>query len=162
MTNLVWKETPVDSSDDYTFEAGRRYAVLASVSRNYSLDQVEQYMTANGWTMTYAWEQGTPTRNTYAIDTWLAQLAADTTDNHRWIYGEADRVGPDWTKGQDAPWPFTIYHIAHVFEAVPGAAPAPLPTSSSSASDSKTGAVVAGVATLAALGIALRLAFRVV
>ena len=160
MTNLVWHEVAPDSGNAFTFAEGDRYAVLASVSRNFTLDQVRKYMTDNGWQLTYAWEQGTPTRDTYAIDAWLAKLAPDPTANHRWVYGEANRVGADWTKGADAPWPFTIYHIAHVFEAVPGQEPAPLPASSSSSSSSKTGAVVAGVGLVAAVAIALRLALR--
>lgn len=159
MTSLVWQDEPPSASGDYTFSQGGRYAVLASVSRNFSLAQIEQYMTQNGWTMTYAWEQGTPTRNEYTIDAWLASLPPDATSNHRWVYGEADRTGPDWTKGQDAPWPFTIYHIAHVFLAVPGTEPAPLPTSSSSSSSSKTGAVVVALGVVAALAVGARLAF---
>lgn len=160
---LVWTEV-APSNGSFTFIKGQRYAVLASVSKNFTLDQVQRYMTSNGWTVTYAWEQAAPTRGLYPIDAWLAALPADTTDNHRWVYGEADRTGDDWTKGQDAPWPLTLYHIAHVLQATPapaGTTPAPLPTSSSSTpAPSRTGAFVGGVATGAGVVLLWRLASR--
>lgn len=126
-----WSEV-APSGGDYTFHAGQPYAVLASVSKDESLTKITQYMTSNGWTVSYAWEWGTPLRSPPGpIDTWLAALTADPTDNHRWVYGEATRPAGDWTKGQSAPWPLTIYEIAHVFALVPlppgAAAPPPLP-----------------------------------
>lgn len=160
-TPMVWKEIqPAD--DDYAFANGQRYAVLASVSSNYSLAAIEAKMKSLGFAVTYAWEQGTPTRGLYAIDTWLASLPADATSNHRWVYGEADYAGAATTLGVDAPWPFTIYHLAHVFEAVPappGSAPT-IPTSTSSSSSSRTGAVVtAGAVILGLAGVAWAVRF---
>lgn len=129
----VWSEVGADSSGDFLFAQGERYAVLASVSKNYSLDEVRQYLGKKGFTVTYAWEQGTPTRGQFPIDDWLARQPPDPTDNHRWIYGEADldpKASP-WTVGKDAPWPLTVYSIAHVFHAVE----APAPTSTSPPQD---------------------------
>lgn len=161
---LVWSELPPTNSS-YTFTQGDRFAVLASVSKDFTLAQVVNYMNTNGWDVTYSWEQGSPTRGQFPIDTFLANLAPDTTDNHRWIYGEANRVGADWTKGVDAPWPLTVYHIADVLKAVPAPAggattPPVLPTPSTSASSSgATTAVVAGGLGVGA-GLLLPMAWR--
>lgn len=123
----VWN-TLASSGGDFTFQPGGRYAVLASVSKNYSLEEVEKYVEGKGFQVTYAWEQGQPTRATYPIDDWLAGLAPDTTDNHRWLYAEGDYNGVDpWTVGQDPPWPLSIYHVSNVLVAVD----APAPTSPS-------------------------------
>lgn len=123
-THLVWSEEP-PQGDRYPFGQGHRYAVLASVSQNYSLSDVVSYLTNHGFDVTYAWEQGTPTRNMYAVDDWLSSLAPDETSNHRWLYAEANRTGPDTTYGITSPWPFTIYTISHVLLAVPAPAGAP-------------------------------------
>lgn len=120
----VWSEIQPDDSGDFQFQSGQRYAVLASASKNYSLAQIVSYMHGKGWTITYSWEQGTPTRGQYAIDSWLDGLPPDTTSNHRWVYGEGDLDGASMSVGQDAPWPLTIYHVAHVFQAVDGPAQA--------------------------------------
>lgn len=126
--SLVWAAEPA-SGNDYAFQSAHRYAVLASVSLNYSLAQIAAKMTSLGFVVTYAWEQGQPTRGLYAIDAWLASLPVDATENHRWVYGEANFAGADTTLAIDAPWPLTIYHVAQVFEAVPAPpAGAPLPS----------------------------------
>jgi len=117
---LVWQNVAPDSSGDYAFANGQRYAVLASVSRDYTAEQVGSYLAKHGWTVTYSWEQGESSRGQYAIDDWLGSLSPDTTSNHRWLYAEANRTGPDASLGQSAPWPFTFYAIADVFQAVPG------------------------------------------
>jgi hypothetical protein len=116
---LVWQEVYPDSSGDFAIVASGRYAALASASLNYSLSSIVDYLNAHGWQVTYAWEYATPTRDQYPIDTWLASLAADTTSNHRWIYVEANNTGGARTVGQDPPWPLTLYHVAHAFQAVP-------------------------------------------
>lgn len=116
--HLVWSEQAPDG-DKYAFGQGHRYAVLASVSQNYSLSDVTSYLTNHGFDVTYAWEQGTPTRDMYAVDDWLASLSPDPTSNHRWLYAEANRTGADTTYGITSPWPLTIYTISHVLLAVP-------------------------------------------
>lgn len=114
----VWGEVQPTGSD-FAFEPGQRYAVLASVSKNFTLAQIMAKATSEGFTVTYAWEQGQPSRGLYPIDDWLAGLAPDTTDNHRWVWGEGNFDGAQaWTVGVDPPWPLTIYHLQHVFEAV--------------------------------------------
>ncbi len=118
--NLVWTEIFPDSSGDFTVTSGQRYAGLASASLNYTLASIVSYLTNNGWTVTYSWEYGTPTRDEYQIDTWLSQVPADTTSNHRWIWIEANRTGATTTVGQTPPWPLTIYRVAHAFQALPG------------------------------------------
>jgi hypothetical protein len=120
--NLVWTEIFPDSSSDFAVTSGQRYAGLASASLNYTLASIVSYLNAHGWTVTYSWEYGTPTRNTYQIDTWLSQLPADTTSNHRWVWIEANRTGATTTIGQTPPWPLTIYRVAHAFQALPGPA----------------------------------------
>jgi hypothetical protein len=162
-TPLVWGKVD-PSGSDYAFSQGHRYAVLASVSKNYALDEVHSYMTGHGWTVTYAWEQGQPSRALYPIDTWLQGLAPDTTSNHRWVYGEANRTDVDTTIGVDAPWPLTIYHIADVLEAVPGqpsAAPivSTLPAPSSRSPFPTTTVAVAGGVGLG-LGLLAPMAWR--
>jgi hypothetical protein len=125
--SLAWA-AQAPSGSDYAFARGHRYAVLASVSRNYTLAQIVAKMTALGFVVTYAWEEGQASRGLYAIDAWLASVPPDVTSNHRWVYGEADFTAADTTLAIDAPWPLTIYHVAQVFEAVPapaGGAPAP-------------------------------------
>lgn len=122
--HLVWSEE-APSGDSYPFSQGHRYAVLASVSQNYSLSDVTSYLTNHGFDVTYAWEQGTPTRGVYPVDDWLASLAPDVTGNHRWLYAEANRTGSDTTYGITSPWPFTIYTISHVLLAVPAPLDAP-------------------------------------
>jgi hypothetical protein len=119
-TNIVWTEIFPDSSGDFTVTSGQRYAGLASVSLNYTLTSIVSYLTSHGWTVTYSWEYGTPTRETYQIDTWLDSLTADPTSNHRWVYVEANRTGDTTTIGQTPPWPLTIYKAAHIFQALPG------------------------------------------
>jgi hypothetical protein len=121
---LVWHAEP-PSGGDYTFSTGERYAVLASVSKNYGEQEVRDYLTSSGWTVTYAWEQGQASRGAYPIDAWLDALAPDTRDNHRWLYAEANRTGPSTSIGAAAPWPLTIYQIASVFRAVPAPPTAP-------------------------------------
>lgn len=59
--------------------------------------------------------------------TWLDSLEPDPTGNHRWLYVEANRTGPDDTVSASPPWPLTIYHVADVFRAVP-APPSGTPT----------------------------------
>jgi len=114
----VWNEIQ-PSGGDFVFEPGERYAVLASASLNYTLDQIAAKAESEGFSVTYKWESGQPSRATYAIDNWLESLPADTTSNHRWVYAEGNFTGSSpWSLGQDPPWPFTMYHVAHVFEAV--------------------------------------------
>jgi hypothetical protein len=118
-TAKVWSEVFPDSSGAFAFQPGQRYAALVSASRNFTLAAIVQKVASYGATVTYAWEQGTPTRGQYPIDAWLANLAADATSNHRWIYLEANvTAAQPLTFGQDAPWPLTVYHVAHVLEAV--------------------------------------------
>jgi hypothetical protein len=158
---MVWAGVPLSPDGSFPIAQGARYAVLASVTRNYSLAEVASYLNGHGWQTTYAWEEGSPTRGLYAIDTWLASLAADATNNHRWVYGEANRTGASESLGAHAPWPFTFYAIAHVFRAVPappGQTPGPpeLPPPSENAPPAATvptaivvlgsGAVVAAIA----------------
>jgi hypothetical protein len=116
---MIWSEVFPDSSANFTFQPGQRYAVLASASLNYSVDQIVQYVQGHGFQVTYSWEQGQPTRGQFQVDAWLASLPPDTTSNHRWVYGEGNFTGSaPWTIGQDPPWPLTIYHVAHLMEAV--------------------------------------------
>lgn len=117
--NLQWQEIFPDGSSDFAIVAGGRYAALASASLNYDLPTIQSYLNAHGWTVTYAWEYGTPTRNIYQIDTWLQQLTADPTSNHRWVWIEANRTGDATTLGQTPPWPLTIYRVSHAFQAMP-------------------------------------------
>jgi hypothetical protein len=157
---LVWDEI-APSSGHYAIGQGDRYAVLASVSRDYSLTDVTAYLAGHGWRVTYAWEQGTATRDAFAIDAWLASLPADPTPNHRWVYGEADRLAGSATLGQAAPWPFTFFHLVHVFRAVPappGSAdvppvlpPANAPAASSGSSAPALALIGLGVGVLGAL-----------
>jgi hypothetical protein len=119
---LVWREIAPNASGDFAIAQGGRYAVLASVSRNYSIAAVLDYLKGHGWQVTYSWEQGAASRDTYAVDAWLQSLPPDPTDNHRWIYGEANRTGSSTTLSQDPPWPFTIYHVAHALHAEPAPA----------------------------------------
>ena len=134
---MVWSEIQPAGSD-YAVQQGQRYAALASVSKNYTLAQVQSYLDGHGWQVTYGWEQGTATRGQFAIDQWLAALAPDTTSNHRWLYAEANRTGANATLGVDAPWPLTIYHVAHVFQAVP--APAGFGAAAATADELELGA----------------------
>lgn len=127
----VWGEVQ-PAGGDFTFEPGQRYAILASVSKNYSLAEIMAKATSEGFSITYAWEQGQPSRGLYPIDDWLAGLLPDATSNHRWVWGEGnfqatcDSSGEctpiagakSWTLGVDPPWPLSIYHLQHVFQAV--------------------------------------------
>jgi hypothetical protein len=146
----VWAEVKPDSDANFTFAPGGRYAVLASVSKNFTVAEVVKYLAGKGFDVTYAWEQGDDVRRTgskpmYDVDAWLLTVEPDTRDNHRWIYGEGNFSGAEpWTVGVDPPSILfvhvTVYHIAHVMQAVdgpPGAlpstahdAPAPAPPSS--------------------------------
>lgn len=122
--SLVWQSI-APSGDSYQVQQGARYAALASVSKNYALSDVVSYLGSHGWIVTYSWEQGQASRGLYPVDDWLSSLAPDTTDNHRWLYAEANRSGADASLGVKAPWPFTFYSIANVFQAVPAPAVAP-------------------------------------
>jgi hypothetical protein len=111
-----------DGESTLTVDAGHRYAALVSVSKNFSLDQITKKLSSSyGFTTTYAWEYGTPTRNKFAIDDWLASLPADTRDNHRWVWIEGN-ASQAMSEGRDAPWPFTVYHIASLYEYIPSVA----------------------------------------
>jgi hypothetical protein len=131
----VWTEQAADADDKFTFSPGERYAVLASASKNYTVAQIAAYIQGKGFAVTYTWEEGTPTRAEYAIDDWLKAVPADTRDNHRWVYGEGNMGGAaPWTIGRDAPWPFTVYHVAHVMKATDAPdAPLALPSTSKDA-----------------------------
>jgi hypothetical protein len=162
---LVWHSV-APSGGDYSFASGERYAVLASVSKNYSKQEVSDYLTAHGWTVTYAWEEGQAgARAAYPIDAWLDSLAPDVTSNHRWLYAEANRTGPTVLLGVSAPWPLTIYQIANVFQAVPAppgladaSAPAPFPSSPPTAAPPTRAPAIALVGGGFALGLAASLA----
>lgn len=118
MTTKVWSEIqPVNGG--FAFEPGQRYAVLADVSLNFTLAQIQSKAESEGFQVTYAWETGQASRATYAIDNWLDSLPPDTTSNHRWVYAEGNFNGAaPWTLNEKAPLPLTIYYVAHVFEAV--------------------------------------------
>jgi hypothetical protein len=155
---MVWQEQHALGDGSYAIWQGGRYAVLASVSQNYSLAEIVDFLNAHGWQTTYAWQEGTPGRGQYAIDAWLDSLAPDATGNHRWVYGEGNRTGPNEQLAGRPPWPFTFFSIAHVFRAVaapPGPTPAPpdLPPPSGQAPPAAgvpTVVVVAGAAAGAA------------
>lgn len=158
MTTKVW--SPIQPTGDaYAFEPGERYAVLASVSLNYTLSQIQAKAESEGFQVTYAWETGQASRDTYAIDQWLASLPADTTSNHRWVYAEGNFSGSTpWSLSVDPPWPFTIYHVEYVFQAVEGTPdqpPTPLPHVTPPPASSGLGWVVPAVAVvvLALVGI---------
>jgi hypothetical protein len=126
---MAWTWSRIQPADgSYTFQPGQRYAVLASVSSDYSLDSIKEKATAQGFSITYAWEQGQP-----ATDPFVQNLAPDPIPNHRWIFAEGDFVaaGP-WALGVDSPTILfvhtTIWHIDSVFQATEGAAPEPTPT----------------------------------
>lgn len=117
----VWSEIH-PAGDHYAFAPGERYAVLASVSRNFTLDQVKSKAESQGFTVTYDWEQGGASRGLYPIDDWLDALPRDTTSNHRWVYAEGNFDGAaPWSLSVDPPWPFTMYHLEYVFQAVEAA-----------------------------------------
>lgn len=113
----VWQELPL-TGGSVTAAQGQRYAALADVSRDETLASIVNYLNGHGWTVTYSWEQGQASRGLYAVDAWLAALSPDTTDNHRWVWIEANRTGDTASLGASSPWPFTIYALAHVFQAV--------------------------------------------
>jgi len=145
----VWGEVQ-PSGGDFSFAPGARYAVLASASTGFTLEQIVGYAEGHGFAVTYSWETGQGSRATYQIDNWLDGLPPDTASGQRWIYLEANRTAADGlTVAQDPSWALGIvgvhYHISHVFQAVDApdpvtpadtpAAPA-LPSSSSSSSSS--------------------------
>jgi hypothetical protein len=163
----VWSQIQ-PTGDAYAFQPGERYAVLASVSRNFTLDQIKAKAESQGFSVTYDWEQGSPSRGLYPIDDWLAGLPADTTSNHRWVYAEGNFAGASaWSLSVDPPWPFTIYHVEYVFQAVEAAAdqPAPphLPSAQSTVAppSSGTGLAVLGVAAALLLAIGIGYAANV-
>jgi hypothetical protein len=131
----AWGEEAADSDDRFTFRPGERYAVLASASKNYSVSEIGHYLAGKGFDLTYSWEEGEPTRGKFTIDQWLASVPPDTRSNHRWVYGEGNfEPGRDpWTIGRDAPWPFTVYHVAHVMRAVDAPDVAALPSTAADA-----------------------------
>jgi hypothetical protein len=149
----VWQELPIAGS--ITVEQGQRYAALADVTRNASLSSIVSYLGGHGWAVTYAWEEGQPSRGLYAVDAWLAGLSPDTTDNHRWVWIEANRTGQTTAVSAASSWPLTVYALGKAFEAVaapPGAAPS-LGTAQTPAAASAGGAVwvLGGAAVLALL-----------
>lgn len=152
----VWRELPLSGS--VSVEQGQRYAALADVSRDASLPKIVSYLSAHGWLVTYAWEEGQASRDLYAVDAWLAGLSPDTTSNHRWVWIEANRTGESASVGQASPWPFTIYALSHAFQAVDapeggGGALPTLPTVTTPAPPGVPGAVwvVGGAAVLGLL-----------
>ena len=119
---MIWQAIQPATSGDYTVEQGQRYAVLASVSKGKTLQQVVDYLNGHGWSVTYSWEYGTATRDQYQIDTTLAALSPDPNGDHRWVYIEGDRTGGTDTIGKKAPWPLTLYLIQWAMQAVPNPA----------------------------------------
>jgi hypothetical protein len=165
VTSKVWSEIQPQSGG-FTFQPGERYAVLADVSLNFTLEQIKNKAQSEGFDVTYAWETGDPNRATYQIDNWLASIPADTTSNHRWVYAEGNFSGAaPWVLGAKAPWPLTIYYVSHVFEAVdapdqpdaPAAPALPPASATTSAAAAWSAAQVAwsvfGVAVLLAAGV---------
>ena len=162
----VWSQIQ-PTGDAFAFQPGERYAVLASVSRNYTLEQVKTKAESEGFAVTYDWEQGASSRGLYPIDDWLASLPADTTGNHRWVYAEGNfGAASPWSLSVDPPWPFTIYHVEYVFHAVeaaaqPGAPAAPvLPPAEATVAPAGSGAwlpvlgIAAGLLVLIGIGYA--------
>lgn len=124
---MPWSRlAPADGS--YTFQPGARYAVLASVSLDYPLADIQAKAEAQGFQVTYAWQEGQP-----ATDPYLLGLSPDPTPNHRWIFAEGNFTGQGpWSLGVDSPTILfvhtTIWHIEAVFQAVAAEAPAPAPS----------------------------------
>jgi hypothetical protein len=170
VTTKVWSELAAQSGY-FVFAPGQRYAVLASVSLNYSLAQIEAKATSEGFQVTYAWETGQPSRATYRIDDWLDSLPDDTTSNHRWVYAEGNFLGvTPWSLPVDPPWPFTIYHVAHVFQAVDApdqpanegpASPALPPASSTTSAPTSSSWVPVALEIAAAAALSLGIAYAV-
>lgn len=128
-TAMVWTKVGAQG-DDVAMQPGERYAVLASVSKNFSKDQVVAKAATYGFNVSYAWEAGDPKRpEDYNVDEWLASLPADPNDSHRFMYGEGTFAGGSpWKLGGSAPWPLTIYTLEDSFHAVPeGSAPDAFP-----------------------------------
>jgi hypothetical protein len=128
-----WVPIVPNDAGDFELKAGERYAALVSVSKNFTKQEIVDFLqTKHGWQVTYAWEQGEPTRGLYAMDDWLAGLAPDARENHRWIYGEGN-LSRDDKFGKDSPcFAFvctTVYHVAVAYWAAPdpGGGTGPLP-----------------------------------
>jgi hypothetical protein len=158
----VWAEVKPNGDGDFVFQPGERYAVLASVSKNFTVEQVVKYLAGKGFDVTYSWEQGDDVRRTgtkpmYDVDAWLLTVEPDARENHRWIYGEGNFDGAaPWTVGQNPPSilfvHITVYHVAHVMQAVDGP-PNALPSTAHDAPAPEPSGK--GVGPLALLGVAL-------
>lgn len=124
----TWVYIQPNGDGDYELVAGGRYAALVSVSRDYTLAEVAAKASSRGIQLTYAWEEGQPNRDTYAIDAWLAKQPKDPNATHRFVYAEAD-VTADQTIGANSPWPLTIYSVKYFWRAdrTKDAPPAPPP-----------------------------------
>jgi hypothetical protein len=159
----AWAELAADARDGWTLEPGERYAVLASVSKNFDRGAILAKVTPHGLTPTYVWEQGDPVRSVegkpqFNVDVWIEGLPPDPRDNHRWVYGEGTMGAgaKPWRVPQDPPWPFTMFHIAHVMHAVdaPDVGPAPaLPPEESATLPPARRMRPAGKVAIAAFGI---------
>ena len=120
---LTWQ--PVDlSSGSVTFQPGQRYAVLASVTTGRTLQEVVNYATGKGFSITYSCEPPC-SRNQYPIDQWLTTLPS-ARSSERWIYAEGTfNGGSPWTVSQTDSFPKTLiasYALSNVFLAAPGSA----------------------------------------
>ena len=106
------------NANSYPVKMGGRYAGLASASKNFTIQQITDYLNGHGWQVTYAWEYGTDSRGgEFNVDVWLMGLKADSTDNHRWIWIEGNRTGKDDSVSASPPWPLTLYYAGPVFQA---------------------------------------------
>lgn len=126
MAAMIWTQVQPQAGD-FTFQPGQRYAALASVTTKGSLDTIKSKLAGKGFTVTYAWESGTPGRGTYCVDNWLAGLAADTAGGERWVYFEADFAGAaadSESVDLSVLW-IHVYHLSAVFQAVPDDGSAP-------------------------------------
>lgn len=144
----MWHWTRLSpSGGDITFQPGQRYAVLASVSESYTLDDVMQAAGGKGFEITYAWETGQAPRSG---DTYLPGLAPPRSGD-RWVYAEGNFKGQAaWSLGVHEPWfvPMHVYTLDSVFLAEDVAGPAP----TQEAAAFPWGWAVVGALALAGLG----------
>jgi hypothetical protein len=112
---LSWRVlAPADG--DYSIVMGRTYAAQASATKNYTKSQIATYLASHGWGSVSIAETGDPG----------VSLPVDANTNHRTIYVQAMRTGPDASLSEDSS-PFTIYSITTAWEYVATDVPDPPP-----------------------------------
>ena len=87
-----WTSISPDAQGNYLASPGNRYAALLSVDARAKVSDAVDELKKEGFTVTYSWQSGQPTRGQFLIDNWISGLPAPTKGTN-WMYFELNYAG---------------------------------------------------------------------